>query len=159
LKIESLLIALVAFSVNLPAPVFGAEVFTGRVVAVLDGDTLDVLQAGNVVRRVRMAEIDAPEKAQAFGSRSKLSLSGICFSKQAQVQVIDTDRYGRTVGRVNCDGTDANLIQVQRGMAWAYRQYAKDPIIIHAENQAREQRIGLWADPSPTPPWQWRRLR
>lgn len=140
--------------VSLPA---AAEVFPGRVVGVTDGDTLIVLTQDYEQRIVRLAEIDAPEKAQDYGERSKQSLAALCFKKSARVVVIDTDRYGRSVGRVACAGVDANRVQVETGMAWAYRRYVQDPAIIEAENQARTARRGLWAAGAPTPPWEWRR--
>ncbi len=140
--------------VSLPA---AAEVFPGRVVGVTDGDTLIVLTQDYEQRIVRLAEIDAPEKAQDYGERSKQSLAALCFKKPARVVVIDTDRYGRSVGRVTCAGVDANRVQVETGMAWAYRRYVQDPAIIEAENQARTARRGLWAAGAPTPPWEWRR--
>lgn len=136
-----------------------ADDLQGKVVGVLDGDTIEVLDAAKKPRRIRLAEIDAPEKAQAFGQRSKQALSDLCFAKQARVRIVDQDRYGRAVGRVFCEGQDANLSQVRQGMAWAYERYAKDPAILAAEREARAARRGLWADPNPVPPWQWRRQR
>lgn len=130
---------------------------SGRVVAVADGDTLTVLDAGRRQHRIRLAEIDAPEKRQAFGQRAKQSLSAICYGKEAVVDVGDIDRYGRAVGRVSCDGIDANLEQVRRGLAWAYRRYRPSARILQAEASARQARVGLWRDANPTPPWEFRR--
>lgn len=130
--------------------------FTGRVVAVADGDTLTVLRDREQLK-VRLVEIDAPEKAQAFGNRSKQSLSDLCFGKSATLADQGKDRYGRTLARVTCDGIDANAEQVQRGMAWVYRKYApKDSPLYAAESEAKAARRGLWADADPMPPWEWR---
>ena len=102
--------------------------FTGKVVAVADGDTITVLKDLRQVK-VRLTEIDAPEKKQAFGNRSKESLSDLCFGKTATLIEKSKDRYGRTLARVTCDGTDANAEQVRRGLAWAYTRYLTDPQI------------------------------
>lgn len=134
----------------------GAEPFNGRVVGIADGDTLTVLADGTP-HKIRLAEIDSPEKKQAFGERAKLSLSGLCFNTQAVVSPGKTDRYGRTVARVSCAGTDASLYQVQHGLAWAYTAYLTDPAITTAEQAARESGTGLWADANPTPPWLFRK--
>lgn len=128
----------------------------GTTVGVADGDTITVLD-GRTQYKVRLAEIDAPEKSQAFGQVSKKALSDLCYGKQAVVSVTTTDRYGRLVGRVSCDGVDANLAQVKSGMAWVYDQYASDRALYAAQDKARTSRAGLWVDRTPTPPWLWRR--
>ena len=104
---------------------------------------------GNVNVTVRLAEIDAPERAQAFGNRSKHHLAELCFQKSAMVTPRTTDRYGRTVARVECDGIDANVEQVRAGMAWAFTKYLTDPAIKALEDQAHEARLGLWRDAEP----------
>lgn len=138
--------------------VFGAaSAETCRVVGVQDGDTLTCLTAAQQQIRVRLAEIDAPESAQPWGARSKQALSDICFGKDATLAVQDTDRYGRTVARVDCAGLDANAEQVRAGMAWAYRQYLRDQSLLGLEADAKAARRGLWTDAAPVPPWDWRR--
>lgn len=130
--------------------------FSGRVVSISDGDTITVLVERMQVK-VRLVEIDAPEKAQAFGNLSKHSLSDMCFGKDALIQEQSKDRYGRTLGRVSCDGIDANAEQVRRGMAWVYRKYApKDSPLFAVEKEAKAASRGLWADADPMPPWEWR---
>lgn len=136
------------------------ETIQGRVVAVLDGDTVTVLDSAEQQHRVRFFGIDAPEKAQAYGQVSKRNLSDLVFNREVVVEVADRDRYGRKVGRIFVDGQDANLLQVRAGLAWAYRQYLKGEhreAYIAAEAEARGARRGLWGDPDPTPPWEWRR--
>lgn len=133
----------------------------GRVIGILDGDTLDVLIRDDTAPhpralRIRLSEIDAPEKGQAFGQKAKESLSSICFNRRALVRVDDVDRYGRTVGRVWCDALDANAYQVEKGMAWFFTKYGSDLALVGAEIGARERRAGLWADARPVPPWVWR---
>ncbi|MDP1734272.1 MAG: thermonuclease family protein [Sulfuritalea sp.] len=133
--------------------------FTGKVVAVADGDTLTVLRDREQVK-VRLVEIDAPEKAQPFGQKSKQSLSDLCFGKTATLADQGSDRYKRTLARVTCDGIDANTEQVRRGMAWVYRKYApKDSPLYAVESEAKAAWRGLWADAQPMPPWEWRHSR
>ena len=132
--------------------------FTGKVVAVADGDTITVLKDLQQVK-IRLTEIDAPEKKQAFGNRSKESLSDLCFGKTATLIEKSKDRYGRTLARVTCDGTDANAEQVRRGLAWAYTKYLTDPQIKVLEEEARASRLGLWRDETPVPPWEWRKAK
>jgi endonuclease YncB( thermonuclease family) len=133
--------------------------FTGKVVAVADGDTLTVLREHEQIK-VRLNEIDAPEKAQAFGNRSKQSLSELCFDKSATLADQGKDRYGRTLARVHCEGIDANTEQVRRGMAWVYRKYAPKGSPLYAvEGEAKAARRGLWVDTEPVPPWEWRKAK
>lgn len=131
--------------------------FEGRVVAVLDGDTITVLDARNKTHKIRLAEIDAPEKAQPFGQRAKQKMSELCFGSQASVSETGTDRYGRLIAKVSCNGQDANWTMVAEGFAWVYRQYASSPALFQAEMNARKAKRGLWAEASQTPPWEWRR--
>lgn len=131
---------------------------SGKVIGIADGDTLTVLAERQQIK-VRLAEIDAPEKGQAFGNRSKQSLSVLCHGKQARLDDKGKDRYGRTLARVYCDGTDANAEQVRRGMAWVYDRYVTDRSLYVLQDEAKAARRGLWADSSPMPPWEWRRLQ
>lgn len=132
------------------------------VVGVADGDTLAARcgKPGNYDQvKVRLAEIDAPEKAQPFGQRSKQHLSDLCFGTEASIRPTSTDRYGRTVARVTCRGQDANAEQVRAGMAWAYDRYVTDPIFPQLQRQARATRIGLWQTSDAVVPWLFRRER
>jgi micrococcal nuclease len=134
----------------------GSPALAHQVVGVADGDTLTVLDDGRPLK-IRLANIDAPEKAQAFGQRAKQSLSELCFGKDATYRVVDVDRYGRTVAEVACAGVNVNHEQVARGMAWVYVRYNKDPSLLGLEEQARNAHLGLWSDATPTPPWLFRR--
>lgn len=127
------------------------------VVGISDGDTIKVRCPDQPQMVIRLADIDAPEKAQSFGQRSKELLSTLCFKKQAEIRPSMHDRYGRTVARVLCAGTDANAAMVRAGMAWAYTRYLTDPQIQAMEVVARRERLGLWADADPVPPWEWRK--
>lgn len=128
-----------------------------RVVSVHDGDTLTVLIERRQVR-VRLSDIDAPELRQPFGTRSRQSLADLCFAKPAELDVRGKDRYGRTIARVTCAGADANAEQVRRGYAWIYTRYARPGSPLYPlQAEARSARRGLWTDPAPVAPWDWRR--
>lgn len=133
-----------------------AQTITGRVVSVHDGDTATVLDASNKQHKIRFAQIDAPELRQDFGQKSKDNLSGLIFGKTVTVEVETVDKYGREVGKVIVNGTDANLEQVKAGMAWAYRQYLHDQAYIAAEEAAKSAKVGLWSRPDVIPPWEYR---
>ena len=140
-----------------------AETITGLVVGVADGDTITVLDADKVQHKIRLAGIDAPEKKQAFGNRSKESLSALAFDKTVAVETTKRDKYGRQIGKVLVDGRDVYLVQVERGMAWFYRQYQREHspndqrLYEAAEDAARAGKRGLWRDADPVPPWEFRR--
>ena len=141
-----------------------AAVMHGRIVGVSDGDTVKVLDAAQRLHTVRLMGIDAPEKAQPYGQRSKQSLSEMVNQQHVSVEWSKEDKYGRVVGKIRLhDGLDVCLEQIKRGMAWHYKQYAKEQtfedqvMYENSENEARNQKLGLWLDDSPTPPWLWRR--
>lgn len=139
-----------------------AATIEGRVVGVADGDTITVLDSTNTQHKIRLSGIDAPEKAQAFGNRSKQSLSDLVFSKAVTVDTDKRDKYKRNVGKVLIDGVDANLEQVKRGMAWHYKAYEREQppadrrAYSDAEDAAKAARRGLWTDVEPVPPWEFR---
>lgn len=139
-----------------------AETISGKVIGVMDGDTIEVLDATKTPRRIRLEGIDAPEKAQPFGARSKQHLSDQVFGKHVEVLSNKTDKYGRTVGKVMVGGKDANLGQVRSGFAWHYKEYQKEQsasdrvAYANAETSARDMKSGLWNDLKPMPPWEWR---
>ena len=135
-----------------------AQAPAATVIGVSDGDTLTVLNKGRPVK-VRLANIDAPEKQQPFGARSKQSLSELCYGRDATIKSSNKDRYGRTVAVVHCGDVNVNVAQVSRGMAWVYRQYNHDASLPAVEAVARLSRTGLWSDPMPLEPWLFRRDR
>lgn len=129
--------------------------FTGKVVGVADGDSFTVLR-DRVRVTVRLAEIDAPEMGQAFGNRSKQALAALVRGQAVLVVERGHDRYHRTLGRVYRGDVDVNAEQVRQGMAWVLRQHARDTTLNEIEAEAREHKRGLWRDPAPVPPWEWR---
>ncbi len=131
--------------------------FSGKVIKVADGDTLDVLRGGKSIR-IRLAEIDCPEKTQPFGTKAKQLTAALSAGKTVTVRVVATDRYGRTVARVILpDGRSLNESILRAGLAWWYRDYSKDERLGKIESEARAAGRGLWADPDPVPPWVYRR--
>jgi micrococcal nuclease len=141
----------------LSAPLFGAD-FSGRVVRVIDGDSIEVLHEGRA-EQVRLNGIDCPELGQAFGKRARQFTSQLAFGKEVALKVAGYDRYDRTIAEVALpDGKDLNRELVKAGYAWWYRKYApNDRILERLETKARNARLGLWADPNPIPPWEFRR--
>ena len=134
-----------------------AEEFTARVIAVLDGDTVLVLRSGQQVK-IRLSNIDAPEKAQEYGMASKQSLAEMVLRKQVQVSSQAMDEYGRMVAQIEAGGLKVNEEQVRRGMAWEYSHFHSDRHYLALQSEAQQARRGLWAQSSPMPPWQWRKL-
>lgn len=164
-----LLLAWLAFSGNAAC----AQILEGVVTGIADGDTLYVLDAGRKSHKIRLLGIDAPERGQAFGERSKQSLAKLAYRQQVSVDWQGRDTYGRILGRVrvaaadcrqgNCPKTvDANLEQVRLGLAWWNKKFADTQFpgdaraYESAERQARTAKAGLWAERNPVPPWRWR---
>jgi endonuclease YncB( thermonuclease family) len=139
-----------------------AAIFAGTVIAVMDGDTILLKPAaGKTVPRpflkIRLADIDAPEKDQAFGDDSGRALAALVLKKQVQVVTVASDDYGRQVARVSLGNLDVNRHMVQRGLAWAYTRYRRNPGLVALQREARRDRRGLWSQAEPVPPWVWRK--
>jgi len=131
--------------------------FSGKVVGVTDGDTITVIHNGRG-EKIRLYGIDCPEKRQAFGNRAKQAASELAFGKSVTVMSHGRDRYKRTIGEVILpDGKNLNQKLVREGFCWWYRKYApEDSTLDRLETEAREAKRGLWMDPNPIPPWEWR---
>ena len=127
------------------------------VVGISDGDTLTV-KDGDLKTVRRLAEIDAPERTQPYSQVSRRNLEALCrHAKQVEVTPVDRDRYGRTVAHVSCDGVHVNWRQVEDGLAWCFTRYLKQPeVCLPLEKAAREGKKGLWREPSPQAPWDFR---
>ncbi|SFO14102.1 thermonuclease family protein [Nitrosospira briensis] len=140
-----------------------AETLTGQVVKISDGDTLTILDASRQQHKIRLSGIDAPERKQAFGTVSRQYLASLAFGKAVTVEWYKRDRYQRIIGVVLLDGRDVNLELVKAGLAWHYKYYENEQplgerlLYTEAEEVARLDRVGLWSDPSPIPPWDFRR--
>ena len=136
------------------------KVITGKVIRVADGDTITVLDAANTQNKIRLYGIDAPEKAQDFGNKSREKLASLVAGKNIAVTVMDIDRYGRNVGRINIDGKEVAEEMLKAGMVWLYTAYCKIPECKHwkeLETQAKTAKIGLWSNPTAKEPWLWRK--
>jgi micrococcal nuclease len=147
-----------ALFVALPA-LTGAR-YSARVVRVIDGDTVTVLREHDGKKtevKVRLYGIDAPEKRQAFGTKSKQALSALVFRKVVEVDSVDTDHWGRTVARLLADDRDVNVEMVSTGFAWHFLRYSHDADLAAAERDARGAHRGLWSDPAARPPWEFRK--
>jgi endonuclease YncB( thermonuclease family) len=144
------------------APVF-ANTLTGKVVKVADGDTITVLDNSQAQHRIRLQGIDAPEKGQPFGNASGKHLAGLVAGKTVTVKWDKRDRFRRIVGKVLVDGVDVCLEQIKAGYAWHFKRYQHEQsprdrqLYTQAEDKARADRLGLWQDKNPVPPWEWRR--
>jgi micrococcal nuclease len=133
--------------------------WSGKVVGVIDGDSITVLHDGRG-EEIRLWGIDCPEKRQAYGTRAKQATSALVFGKIAEVEPLDVDRYGRAVALVTVGGTLVNQELIRQGLAWVYTRYCKRPDCSkwkRLEAEARAARRGLWADSHPVPPWEFRR--
>jgi endonuclease YncB( thermonuclease family) len=144
------------------APFAQASMLLGRVVGVLDGDTITILDTDNTQYKIRLVGIDLPEKRQAFGQRAKETLSDLIYDKQVAVEHFKTDRYKRILGKIRIGQTDINLSMIRQGFAWHYKKYQNDQPLDDrisynkAEEEARASKRGLWRDESSIPPWEFR---
>lgn len=139
---------------------FAAPEAECRVVKVADGDTITCLDDANRQVKIRLYGIDAPEKKQAFGQRSRQELAKMVAGKVIKYEQMGKDRYGRTVGLIRQGSKNVNAEMVRAGYAWVYPQYCKKAFCDdwkQAEENARNNRLGLWKDRKPTPPWEFRR--
>lgn len=136
-----------------------ADTLQGKVIKVVDGDTIDVLYQSRPVR-IRLNGIDAPEKGMLFGKKAKQFVIDLAAQRIVSVIVTDTDRYGRSIGEITLpDGRNLNQEILRAGYAWWYRKYSKDASLGALEEEARSAGRGLWQEKNPVPPWEWRKIR
>ena len=140
-----------------------ADTLTGKVIRIIDGDTVVVLVEGNVQEKIRLSGIDAPERKQPFGTVSRQLLASMAFEKTVIVDFDKRDRWGRIIGKIIFEEQDLNLSQIEKGLAWHYKTYQVDQseedreLYSQAEIRARSSKAGLWSDPHAIPPWNWRK--
>jgi endonuclease YncB( thermonuclease family) len=140
-----------------------AKTIEGLVVGVSDGDTITVLDQQKNSYKIRLQGIDAPEKKQAFGEKSKQSLHDLVHSKQVRIEYNKEDKYGRIVGKVTLDDVDVCLQQLVLGMAWHYKKYQNEQSVsdraLYSETELKSKslKLGLWSDDTPMPPWEFRK--
>jgi micrococcal nuclease len=148
--------AMIVLTVALVHPCWG---WTGKVVSIADGDTITVLHESRP-ERIRLYGIDCPERRQPFGNRARQVTGNALFGKVVEVHPFDMDQYGNTVGIVRIRGVVLNEELIRAGLAWVYVRYCHLGICRKWEGlmeEARSERRGLWADPKPIPPWEFRR--
>lgn len=124
---------------------------------VYDGDTV-LLKNSRGKLKLRLTDIDAPERNQAYGQKSRRALSKLCKGAKISVttQIVGIDKYDRSLGKLQCNGVDAGLYLVERGLAWHNAKYSSNRATLNAEAIARQKRLGLWRNKKPMPPWVWR---
>ena len=136
----------------------GAADFTGQVIGVLDGDTIDVLH-DKKPERIQLYGIDCPEKRQPFGQKAKQAASALLFGKEVRIETHGRDKHRRTLGTVFQGEMNVNQMLVKEGFCWWFSKYVpKDTVLKEFEQEAKDAKKGLWADPNPVPPWLYRRL-
>jgi len=150
-------------SLCLLAHVAHAADLSGRIVSIADGDTVTLLDSTNTQHKIRLKGIDAPEKTQPFGQKAKSNLAALVFNREVIAECGKSDKYRWEICVIKVEGKDVNLRQVEAGMAWCFRDYAKEQSAQDRENyeiaefNAKIRRLGLWADTKPVPPWEWRK--
>jgi endonuclease YncB( thermonuclease family) len=165
-KVIAILLALAAAPAGAaekqkPVVIPEGDTVVGRCVGVHDGDSMTLLvdtPAGPRQSKVRLDAIDAPELGQPFSNRSKQMLSGMVFDKECSVESLGPDKYGRTIGRVAVDGKDVNAAMIEAGMAWHFDKYDDRQSMADRQEAARKAGAGLWADPQPIAPGEWRKM-
>lgn len=155
-KQQKLLLALIIFISHVT---YAAQSFEAKVVKIIDGDTVQVLDDQNNNIRIRLYGIDAPETKQAYGQKAKQALTGVIATKTVTVVNHGNDIYNRVLGTIWSEGYDINASMVSSGFAWVYRfkGIATVPDYLKFEQSAKTAGTGLWADSQPVPPWEWRR--
>ena len=135
---------------------YSFPVFATEITYFYDGDTVKISDKGHEYK-LRLTDIDAPERAQEYGLKSRRSLMQLCNNTRVQVQLLGVDKYQRKLGKLKCDDQDVSFFMVENGYAWFYHQYSSDSALELAEIEARDNKRGLWKNPNPAPPWVWRK--
>jgi endonuclease YncB( thermonuclease family) len=155
-KAIKLMLAMIGMLMASQSAVF-AEEFFGRVVGVSDGDTITVLADG-VPRKIRLSGIDCPEKSQAYGQQAKAFTAEHSFARDVKIIALGHDKYRRTIGEVILpDGENLNDLLLANGYAWWYQRFSHDEARHELEERARQLKLGLWSDPQPAAPWDYRK--
>ena len=130
--------------------------FAAEITYFYDGDTVQINDNG-FEYKLRINDIDAPEKNQSYGKKSRRALIQLCKRGEFQAQITGTDKYQRKLGKLYCHGEDASLYMVKNGYAWFYAHYSNDGSLAFAQQQARNNGLGLWNAKQQTEPWVWRK--
>ena len=130
---------------------------SGKVVGITDGDTFKLLTLDSTLLKIRVANIDCPERKQPFSAKAKTFTSQAIFGKTVKLIVFNKDRYGRYIANVLYDGKNLSEELLRYGFAWHYIKYSNDSSLQEIEDLARKQKVGLWAEKYSIPPWDWRK--
>jgi endonuclease YncB( thermonuclease family) len=166
LRMEAMVLRIVGVwcCVIIAVGIVGTNAFAweGTATRILDGDTILVRSDGGTVT-IRLYGIDCPEYGQPYWQEAKEAVQDMVLGKRVRIESMDTDQYGRTVALVGVRGGLVNAELVRQGMAWVYTHYCKQPTLCHSlheiEDAARMNRVGLWRERKPTPPWVWKHSR
>jgi micrococcal nuclease len=135
--------------------------FSAEITYFYDGDTVKIKdQSNNNIAyeyKLRLTDIDAPERNQTYGLKSRRALMDFCKDTKIFVAISGTDKYGRKLGKLLCNQQDTSTFMVKNGHAWFNRRYSMDYMLALQEEEARKNKLGLWADEKPMPPWVWRK--
>ena len=153
--VTRLILALIFLSLSFNGQTNSRSKQEGKVIGVVDGDTIDCLVNSKTIR-IRLNAIDAPEKKQDFYMKSKQALSGLCYGKSVILIEHGHDRYKRLIADVYVNNQYINSKMVELGMAWHYKKYSKDPKLAAIEHTARINKYGLWSMQLPIAPWDYR---
>lgn len=136
---------------------YSQDIIEGKVVGITDGDTFTLLDQSNKTYIIRLAEIDAPERGQAFGKAAKLFLSELIYEKKVKVICVNTDKYQRIIGKVYLGFTYVSEEMITSGLSWHFKKYSKSEYLAKLENIAKKNKLGLWGASNSIAPWEWRK--
>lgn len=160
MRLVSILVFLSLSGLISAAPALSDDLITTRVVDVIDGDSIIVLATGNKRIEIKLYDVDCPEQGQPFAEEAKQFISNQCLGQIILYRLVGIDIYNRTIATVYLeDGRDLNLALLKAGLAWYHQSHTSRQDYADAEKEARNAKIGLWADKDPTPPWEWREIK
>lgn len=152
-----LFISLTIFQVSCRNPGLKTEKVSGKVISISDGDTFRLLKSDNSIIKVRIANIDCPERKQPFSAKATQLTSKLIFEKNVTLNILNKDKYGRSVAEVKCKGKNVGEELLANGLAWHFVRYSSNAKLQALEDKAKKKKLGLWYDKKPIPPWDWRR--
>jgi endonuclease YncB( thermonuclease family) len=132
------------------------ETYKAKVIGVTSGDAIVVLLDNNKQVKVRLEGIDCPELKQEYGDSAKMATVALCFKKRVRVETVGLDHYGRTLAFVYVGDVCVNKELLRKGLAWHYVEFNSDPELAQLETEARNNKVGLWQQPEPIAPWDFR---
>lgn len=158
IDINKIIVIIVLFfcSVNV---IFSQNYITGRVIKVADGDTFTILTIDKKQVRIRLYGIDAPEKGQDYGTKSRLFVNELIYNKHVIIQSKGIDRYNRMLGIVWVDDINLNEELLKNGLAWHYKHFDKSKRYSDLEAKARKEKLNIWSLNNPIEPYEFRKAK